>query len=154
MAETRISQAISLQTKFLWNFEKVENQAEADDKEAVKQQMQNFVKELFVKPEVSVIGAARGPAGIFFIVLNLRSQKYVLTKFVKQKSLSELLWFFNYERTFIEKNPIFISIIKNSNVGLILESSIKYLYKGTSMKDVRLFLDILYQPTYLLWSFL
>ena len=71
MAETRISQAISLQTKFLWNFEKVENQAEADDKEAVKQQMQNFVKELFVKPEVSVIGAARGPAGIFFIVLNL-----------------------------------------------------------------------------------
>ena len=65
MAETRISQAISLQTKFLWNFEKVENQAEADDKEAVKQQMQNFVKELFVKPEVSVIGAARGPAGNF-----------------------------------------------------------------------------------------
>ena len=65
MAETRISQAISLQTKFLWNFEKVENQAETDDKEAVVQQMRNFVKELFVKPEVNVIGAARGPAGIY-----------------------------------------------------------------------------------------
>ena len=78
MAETRISQAISLQTKFLWNFEKVENQAEADDKEAVKQQMQNFVKELFVKPEVNVIGAARGPAGNF--LATFKNRTYLISK--------------------------------------------------------------------------
>ena len=42
---------------------------------SINQQMQNFVKELFVKPEVSVIGAARGPAGIFFIILYLKNQK-------------------------------------------------------------------------------
>ena len=63
MAETKISQAISLQTKFLKNFEKIENQAETDDKDAVRKQMRNFVKELFEKPEVNAIGAARGPAG-------------------------------------------------------------------------------------------
>ena len=63
MAETKISQAISLQTKFDWNFEKVEDQAETDDKEAVSQQMHNFVKDLFSKSEVNAIGAARGPVG-------------------------------------------------------------------------------------------
>ena len=69
IAEIRISQAISLQTKFLKNFEKIENQAEMDDKEAVGQQMKNFVKELFVKPEVNAIGAARGPAGKYLLHL-------------------------------------------------------------------------------------
>jgi len=63
MAETKISQAISLKTKFDWNFEKVEDQAETDDKEAVSQQMRNFVKDLFSKSEVNAIGAARGPVG-------------------------------------------------------------------------------------------
>ena len=70
MAETKISQAISLKTKFDWNFEKVEDQAETDDKEAVSQQMRNFVKDLFSKSEVNAIGAARGPVGkkIYFFV--------------------------------------------------------------------------------------
>ena len=41
----------------------IEKGANSQDKEAVAGQMKDFVKELFVKPEVNAIGAARGPVG-------------------------------------------------------------------------------------------
>jgi Rab3 GTPase-activating protein catalytic subunit len=63
MAEIRISQAFSLQAKFLGNVEKVQAEAVLEDKEAVGQQMKSFVKLLYTKPEVNALGAARGPVG-------------------------------------------------------------------------------------------
>ena len=59
-----MSRAFSLRAKFLSNAVKVEEQAKNDDKEAVGQQMKTFVKDLYNKPEVSALGAARGPVGM------------------------------------------------------------------------------------------
>ena len=63
-AECDVSRAFSLRAKFLSNAVKVEEQAKNDDKEAVGQQMKTFVKDLYNKPEVSALGAARGPVGM------------------------------------------------------------------------------------------
>ncbi len=63
MAELKVSQAFSLRTKFLSNVHKVEATTENQDKEAVGLQMREFVKQLFVKPEVQALGASRGPVG-------------------------------------------------------------------------------------------
>ena len=66
-AEADVSTAFSLRAKFLANAKKVKDQAIIDDKEAVAQQMKNFVKDLFNKTEVSALGAARGPVGQLII---------------------------------------------------------------------------------------
>ena len=66
-AEADVSTAFSLRAKFLANAKKVKDQAIIDDKEAVGQQMKNFVKDLFNKTEVSALGAARGPVGQLII---------------------------------------------------------------------------------------
>ena len=66
-AEADVSTAFSLRAKFLANAKKVKDQAINDDKEAVAQQMKNFVKDLFNKTEVSALGAARGPVGQLII---------------------------------------------------------------------------------------
>lgn len=63
LAERKISQAFSLQAKFLKNAEKVESEAQVEDKEAVSGQLNAFVKQLYVKPEVNAIGGSRGPVG-------------------------------------------------------------------------------------------
>ncbi len=63
LAELKVSQAFSLRTKFLGNVHKVEARTHKQDKEAVGIQMREFVKNLFSKPEVPALGAARGPVG-------------------------------------------------------------------------------------------
>ncbi len=63
LAESRISQAISLRSKFLQNVIKVQKEAQEDDQAAVGDQMKQFVKDLLCKQEVQAIGASRGPVG-------------------------------------------------------------------------------------------
>eukprot|EP00095_Tigriopus_kingsejongensis_P007273 maker-scaffold144_size312663-snap-gene-2.35 protein:Tk07273 transcript:maker-scaffold144_size312663-snap-gene-2.35-mRNA-1 annotation:"hypothetical protein BRAFLDRAFT_221256" len=62
-AEIRLSQALSLRAKFTKDVDFVTNRAQADDQEAVASQMDDFVRQLYSKPEVKVVGASRGPAG-------------------------------------------------------------------------------------------
>lgn len=63
LAELKVSQAHSLQAKFVKDLESVRMEQTPEDLAQVTQHMENFVRALYVQPEVSVIGAARGPGG-------------------------------------------------------------------------------------------
>ncbi len=63
--ETKISQALSLRSKFLREetSQTVRDQASPQDKDSVSNFMEAFVRELYGGPEVAVVGGPRGPAG-------------------------------------------------------------------------------------------
>lgn len=65
MCEMKISQALSLRSKFLFHdaAETVKSEASPQDKAEVVRHMGEFVRDLYTKSEVKVIGASRGPAG-------------------------------------------------------------------------------------------
>lgn len=73
--ETVVSQAMSLRAKFLKDATAVTEQAEPDDVEAVASQMETFVQNLYMLPEVGVVGAGRGPAGQLIQAMFREAQK-------------------------------------------------------------------------------
>ena len=61
--EIKISRAYSLQTKFMKNFGGQADEADKDDTDAVKKQMNDFITRLYNEAEVPVLGSGRGPTG-------------------------------------------------------------------------------------------
>ncbi len=64
LLETKISQALSLRSKFLREetARTVRDNASPEDQESVTRYMEEFVRDLYCKPEVTVMGGPRGPA--------------------------------------------------------------------------------------------